>query len=276
MPLNIKFYLDELIYIYKKSRSEYIFLTVIYFLTLLIFSTFLQSFSYVSKLITESASASYMKVFIADSAPKEDLTVIQKILGNNPLIKKVDHISKERAMEEFKDRFPRYAPLLEMFKTSPFPSNLEIKFKNQAIATSVIPGTSEFLSRIPWVMNVQHNYHTSIGLYKIQKTIVELGTALFTIFMILYIPLNLSFLRSIFEREKKLFTLTEIFGSSKTPLSITFIVSHTIPLIITASIILFLFHKLSTLFKIPLWPVAMLVGYFFILQILFSIDILEK
>ncbi len=274
--MNIKFYLDELLYIYKKSRSEFIFLTVIYFLTLIIFSGIIQTSFYVSKILNQSVKACYLKAFLQDNVKQNEINVITNLFSQNPLVDKVEYISKERAREEFKERFPRYAPLLEMFKESPFPQNIEIRFKENAISTRIIKSTSDFLSRFPYVANVQHNYQTPISLFNIQKNIIEFGLILFVAFMVLYIPLNLSFLRSIFEKEKKLFTLTEFFGSSRTPLAVTFVIGVAIPLVVMSLINYFIFQKISKLFDISTWPILLLTLYFLILQFLFSIDVLEQ
>lgn len=274
--MNIKFYLDELLYIYRKSRSEFIFLTVIYFLTLIIFSGILQTSNYVTKIIKQSVKASYLKAFLQDDAKQKEINVIINLLSQNPLVEKVEYISKERAREEFKERFPRYAPLLEMFSESPFPQNIEIRFKEKAIGTDIIQSTSDFLSRFPSVANVQHNYQTPISLFNILKNILEFGLILFVAFMTLYIPLNLSFLKSIFEREKKLFALTEFFGSSRTPLAVTFVIGVALPLVIMSLINYFIFQKISKLFDISTWPILLLTLYFLMLQFLLSVDVLEQ
>ncbi|HOP32360.1 MAG TPA: permease-like cell division protein FtsX [Candidatus Hydrothermia bacterium] len=274
--MNIKFYLQEMGFILKKSWSDFIFLAVIYFLSLVIFSSVIQSYSYFSKLLDENFKVSYMKVFLNDDVERNEILILRKYAENNPVVSKVELISKERAKEEFAVRFPKYAGLLELFPGSPFPQNLEIKFSENVLGLEVIDDFVEFYSHFPSVTNVQHNYASALQIYKLKKSIFSFGTILFLAFLILYIPLNLSFVKGIFERESKLFFLVEVFGKSNFKLKVTFVATVAIPLIVVSIINLFVFKSLAGALNIPLYPVVYLMLFFLLLQILFSVDVLER
>lgn len=274
--MNIRFYTQELFSIMRKSRSDFIFLLVIYFLSLVIFSAAIQSYSYISKLLDETFSASYMKVFIEDDADERMVSLVRKCAEESPVVERVELITKEKARDEFKSRFPRYSALLELFPGSPFPQNLEIKFSSRALGVGYIDEFMGFLSNFPVVSNVQHNYTSAIQLYRIRKSLYGIWAILFLTFMVLYIPLNLSFMRSIFEREKKLFYLVEYFGSSRRKLEATFVLAMAIPLLLVSALTLVVFRNLGELLKIPIYPVVYLLLFFLFLQMIFSFDVLEK
>lgn len=274
--MNIRFYLEELYYLFKKSRNEFIFLTTIYFLSFTLLSALLSAFSYTSKILSENVKASYMKVFLKDEAKEKEITLIKTYLSPNPLLEEVRYVSKEMAREEFKSRFPKYSGLLEIFSESPFPQNLELKFKEKAIGTSQIKEITQFLSNFPFVSNVQHNYDTALKLFEIKRLLSEVILFFMLAFVILYIPLNLSFTKSILERERKLFDLVEYLGTSRKGLGITFVLSVAIPLLLMGLVNYLIFRKVSHAFQLPLWPVTLLVIFFIVLQLIISLDVLEK
>uniref|UniRef100_A0A7V4E5N5 FtsX extracellular domain-containing protein n=1 Tax=candidate division WOR-3 bacterium TaxID=2052148 RepID=A0A7V4E5N5_UNCW3 len=274
--MKIRFYLEELIHIFKKSISDFIFLAVIYFLTLLIFSTLTQFYVYLSGLQNESFKVSFMKIFFEDEAPPEVINTIKVYAECLPAVDKVVYVSKEMAKVEFAERFPKYSGLLSIFQKSPFPQNIELRFNEKSLGNHLINDLTDFFSRFPFVSNVQHNYTSALQIYRLRKSIILVGFWIFVSFLILYIPLNLSFMRSIFAREKKLFDLVEYLGYEKRGLEITFVVASAIPLVLVSFIILAVFNQIAKMLHIPFYPVYLLLLFFLLLQLIFSVDVLEK
>ena len=274
--MKVKFYFEELAYIFKKSISDFVFLAVVYFLTLLIFSSLIQFYAYLSRLQGESFKVSFMKVFFEDNVDPKVIEAIRAYTEPLPVIDKVVYVSKEMAKVEFAERFPKYSGLLSIFQESPFPQNIEIRFNRKALGNDLIEELTEFYSRFPAVSNVQHNYSSALQIYKLRKSLFLIGLWLFVTFLIFYIPLNLSFMRSIFNRERKLFDLVEYFGYEKRGLEITFVVASSMPLVIVSLFILVVFNLVSGVLHIPLFPIYLLLLFFLLLQVIFSIDVLEK
>ncbi len=274
--MNIKFYLSEMLVIFKKSLSEFIFLSVVYFISLLIFSGITQGYFYLSKLLNETLRMSYMKVFLLDETTEKDVKGLQIFARNLPYVDTIRFISKEMASVEFSEKFPKYKGLLSLFPESPFPPNLEVRLNEKILGNDNLERLVEFYSKYPIVTSVQHNYSTVLRLFEIKRSMAKAGLLLLFFFLFFYVPLNISFIKSIFLRERKFFDFVELSGFDKRGLELTFVGAVFIPFLLVSLLNYLIFRIISNSLQISFFPVATVILFFLALQLLFSIDVLEK
>jgi len=210
--MSTKFYLNELAYLWKRSRVEINFLFLLFFLSGLFFTLYLSGYTYLVNLRSRVYETAYCKVFLQEGVPNNYIAFLKDFFEKDPDVKEVRFVDKENALKEFKLRFPRYEDLLKLFKENPLPINFELKFKNELLQRRSLEEKMEFFSKFPYVETVQSNYDFVSRLDRIINTLFFVAVFLFVFFTIIFIPILSSITKTILQREFHLFELIELLG----------------------------------------------------------------
>lgn len=210
--MSTKFYLNELAYLWKRSRVEINFLFLLFFLSGLFFTLYLSGYTYLANLRSKVYETAFCKVFLQEGVPDDYIVFLKDFFEKDPDVKDVRFVDKESALKEFKSRFPRYEELLKLFKENPLPINFELKFKNELLKRRSLEEKLEFFSQFPYVETVQSNYDFVLRLDRIINTLFFVAVFLFVFFTVIFIPILSSITRTILQKEFHLFELIELLG----------------------------------------------------------------
>ncbi|RMF73854.1 MAG: hypothetical protein D6738_07905 [Acidobacteria bacterium] len=95
----------------------------------------------VEALLSHWASQASIEVYLRDDAPDEEVALLARSLAADPAIRRVEQISRERALAEFRQLFPDLADIDGLLGENPLPRSLRL------VPASPDPTTARALAR---------------------------------------------------------------------------------------------------------------------------------
>jgi len=147
MPINAGYFVKEAGTSFKRNWVMSIGGIVTIFLSLLLIGVSLLIGNAANSLITGTESKVTIEIFLADSAKQTDVEGLQRKLETNSLIKSVDYISKDQALQIFKQQMKQSPDVINNLEGNPLPASLKIELHNTHdvnTVVSTIKATPEF------------------------------------------------------------------------------------------------------------------------------------
>ena len=95
--------------------------------------------------------------FLEKDLPQAERNLIEEKLKNSSLIKNVQYISSEQALEKFRKNFPELQGIVENLEANPFPSSFEAILKEESIPSEKTLAFIQDMSQMKGIEDVQFN-----------------------------------------------------------------------------------------------------------------------
>jgi cell division transport system permease protein len=128
-------------------------------------------------------------VFLSERIKPHQITLIERKLRKDPLIKEVQYISKEKALEELKRSMKDSAHLLEGLDENPLFPSLEIRLTKEGFDRKRVEGLIQWLKGIRGVEDVMYSEDILRSIHKIQTgfRIVSIGLLILISLAVIFI-----------------------------------------------------------------------------------------
>lgn len=176
----------------RRSPFQAIAACMVMFLTFFAFVTFLILAASSQKILQFYESKPQAIAFFKDGTTDADISAIQNALAQDPRVTKVKFVSKDEALNIYKDRNKNDPALLELVTPSILPSSIEIS----TISPTDLQPIADILKQEPVVEEVRVPEDVVSALVSFTKTVRVVGGAIvtfLTIFSILIILMIIGF-----------------------------------------------------------------------------------
>jgi len=147
MPINAGYFLKEAGTSFKRNWVMSFGAIVTIFLSLLLIGVSLLIGNVADSLITTTEQKVTIQLFIKDDASQTDVQNLQRKLDTDPLVKRVDYVSKAQALQRFKTQMSQSQDIINGLEGNPLPASLDIELRdahNVSKVVSTIKAEPEF------------------------------------------------------------------------------------------------------------------------------------
>ena len=130
MPINAGYFLKEAGTSFKRNWVMSFGAIVTIFLSLLLIGVSLLIGSAANSLITGTENKVTIEVFIKDDANQADVQGLQRNLETNSMVKRVDYVNKEQALQIFKQQMQKSPDVINNLEGNPLPASLKIELND--------------------------------------------------------------------------------------------------------------------------------------------------
>ena len=95
--------------------------------------------------------------FLEKNLPETQRGFIEESLKKSSLVKDIQFVSSEQALEKFQENFPELQGIIDNLNINPFPSSFETTFRNENISSAEILAFIQEMSRLEGIEDVQFN-----------------------------------------------------------------------------------------------------------------------
>ena len=125
-------------------------------LSLLVLSTFLMVFLNLQTHLNKWKDQIQVSVYLKGSNTPEDISLIQKKISAFPQVKTLSFISKEKALNFFRESFPDQKQALESLKDNPLPASIDIQLHDEYRGHDEVKFFALRIKKIPGVGDVEY------------------------------------------------------------------------------------------------------------------------
>jgi cell division transport system permease protein len=110
------------------------------------------------RLVTRWTESAELSVYLADDVTREQLTMIDELVGQSGLAASREYVSKEQASARFKRDFPDLAASAERLDANPFPASFDVRLKPEMReANEAVDSLATTLGGIHGVVDVRYD-----------------------------------------------------------------------------------------------------------------------
>jgi len=221
-------------------------------LSFLIFGIFL-ALSNNFRFIAQQLAKNMVVVFFLESdLPESDKNLIQEKLLSSSLIKNVQYLSSEKALEKFRQSFPELQGIVENLEVNPFPSSFEATLKEENISSEKTMALIQDMRKMKGIEDIQFNKEWIDKIQSLSRLTRAVGFFLGGILSLasFFIISNVIKL-NVFAREAEI-EIIRLVGASNTFIRTPFLVEGMILGMVGALVSLFLLFLLINLFPLYL------------------------
>ena len=144
MKINeMKYILDESISMLWRRKAANLISVIIMGLSLLILIVFLMVTLNIAGFIDKTSKETRMYVYLSDGLSDADSRDIQLRLIAEPGVEEVVYISREEALDEFRETLGGDSELLDALDSNPLPDSYRLKLKEGYVTSSVMGAISD-------------------------------------------------------------------------------------------------------------------------------------
>ena len=154
---KLKYLLKETINNLWQFRVRNIFSATIICLSFLTIGTFLalsNNLHYTAKQLSEEMVIVF---FLEKDLPEKQKSLIEERLKKSVLLKNVQFISSEQALNKFRNNFPELVQIIENLNINPFPASFETSLKEDTLSSAKTEEFIEEMRSVKGVDDVQFN-----------------------------------------------------------------------------------------------------------------------
>lgn len=96
-------------------------------------------------------------VYLDPGASEQVVSLVQQRLGTEPAAVALTFVSKERALREFSEQFPKESLLLEGMKDNPLPASVIVRLSPRFLDTESLSAFAERVKQLPGVTHVAYS-----------------------------------------------------------------------------------------------------------------------
>ncbi len=154
---KLKYLLKETINNLWQFRVRNIFSATIICLSFLTIGTFLalsNNLHYTAKQLSEEMVIVF---FLEKNLPEKQRSLIEERLKKSVLLKNVQFISSEQALNKFRNNFPELVQIIENLNINPFPASFETSLKEDTLSSTKTEEFIEEMRNVKGIDDVQFN-----------------------------------------------------------------------------------------------------------------------
>ena len=130
MPINLGYFARESVQNFRRNWVMSIGAVITIFLSLLLVGISM-AFGYIASGIVESVESKVtIQVYLKDGAAVKDVDTLQRKLVSDSLVKGVEYVSKEEALEKFKQDMAESPEIVANIRGNPLPASLDVTLKD--------------------------------------------------------------------------------------------------------------------------------------------------
>jgi cell division transport system permease protein len=138
MAINPGYYLGEAFSSFRRNWVMSLVAVTIIYISLLLVGTFFLASALVNRVVSSFEAKVSISVFLKDGAAPEDVTKVQANVQKDKRVKGVSYVSKEQALQRFKERTKNSPALVEQLRGNPLPASLEVQLNDPRQVAAVV------------------------------------------------------------------------------------------------------------------------------------------
>jgi cell division transport system permease protein len=141
MAINPGYFLREAASSFRRNWVMSLGAVITIFFSLLLVGTFVITGILVNDIVTSVEQKVLIKIFLKDGAAQEDILALQEaILEDSERVKGVTYVTKEEALERFREQTIESPEIVENLPGNPLPASLEVELNDPRDVVDVVEG----------------------------------------------------------------------------------------------------------------------------------------
>ena len=153
----LQYAFDEAIASLWRGRTSGLLSTATIGVALFVLGAFLVVTTNLQRLGEEWSRSAEMSVYLADDATAENRAEVEKILAPGPLVQGFTFVSKDEALERFKQTFADLAAAAETVGGNPIPASYEVRLQTRQGSQQAVEELAERLRLAEGVADVRYD-----------------------------------------------------------------------------------------------------------------------
>src|SRR5262245_6191618 len=153
----LQYALDEAIASLWRGRTSGLLSTATIAVALFVLGAFLVVTTNLQRLGEEWSRSAEMSIYLADDATAENRAEVEKILAPGPLVQGFTFVSKEEALERFKQTFADLAAAAETVGGNPIPASYEVHLQTRQGSQQAVEELADRLRVVEGVADVRYD-----------------------------------------------------------------------------------------------------------------------
>ncbi len=154
---KLKYLLKETLNNLWQFRVRNIFSTTIICLSFLTIGTFLALSNNLHYTAKQLSKEMVIVFFLEKNLPEKQRSLIEERLKKSVLLKNVQFVSSEQALNKFRNNFPELVQIIENLNINPFPASFETSLKEDTLSSTKTEEFIEEIRRVKGIDDVQFN-----------------------------------------------------------------------------------------------------------------------
>ncbi len=140
MAINPGYFVMEALSSFRRNWVMSVVAVITIYLSLLLVGVFVVSGMLVNTIVSSVESKVNITVFLKDGAASADVSALQADFDqqHNPLVSGITYVSKEEALNRFKQQMKDSPEIIRQLDTNPLPASLEISLKDPKTVKQVV------------------------------------------------------------------------------------------------------------------------------------------
>ncbi len=138
MSINAGYFIKEASTSFRRNWVMSFGAVITIFLSLLLIGLSLLIGDFANSMVSGVEDKVTVQVFIKDAASSTDVSGLQRKLRTNDLVKSVDFVSKEDALNRFKEQMKQSPDVIENLEGNPLPASLDIQLNDTHDVNQVV------------------------------------------------------------------------------------------------------------------------------------------
>ena len=154
---KLKYLLKETLNNLWQFRVRNIFSTTIICLSFLTIGTFLALSNNLHYTAKQLSKEMVIVFFLEKNLPEKQRSLIEERLKKSVLLKNVQFVSSEQALNKFRNNFPELVQIIENLNINPFPASFETSLKEDTLSSTKTEEFIEEMRSVKGIDDVQFN-----------------------------------------------------------------------------------------------------------------------
>ena len=154
--MNTLYFLNHAIRSLRENFAINLVCIITIALAILIFSSFLLVYTNIQGVLDRWSEQIQVIAYLRDDLSKTDLNYIDQEISKHPEVEKIKYVSKDEALERFRESLKGQAGILDGLNTNPLPASIEISLKPEFRTPTSIEKFVDSLKAYAAVEDVQY------------------------------------------------------------------------------------------------------------------------
>lgn len=153
----LRYAFDEATASLWRGRRSSLLSTATIAIALFVLGAFLVVTSNLQRLAEEWSGAAELSVYLVDDISGADRAAIERDLRADPGVASLEFVSKDAALQRFKETFPDLAQTLGTLDENPLPASLDVRLQSTAAAQARVDALVQRMRAAPGVSDVRYD-----------------------------------------------------------------------------------------------------------------------
>jgi len=130
MAINVGYFIREAITNFNRNWVMSLGAVITIYLSLLLVGVSMLVGAVVNDIVRDFEDKVSIQVFIKDGAATEDVQALQSFVRSDPLVQSVEYITKEEALERFREQWAASGEIMDVLERNPLPASLDVELND--------------------------------------------------------------------------------------------------------------------------------------------------